>query len=240
MLRKIGNIIEYPFFYERLTAKENLEIHCEYLDYHNNQSIDEVLEMVNLSNTGIKKVKDFSLGMKQRLGIARAIITKPKLLILDEPINGLDPVGIREMRDLFKKLSRENGITILISSHILGEIEQIADTIGVIENGYLVKEVSMVEIREQMSDYIDLVVDDKEAVVRLLKGQLLISSLKVNEDGRILIFDSNASVAEISKLLILNNLNVEEINKHSQSLEDYFLSIINGGKQNEEINKARV
>ena len=240
VLRKIGNIIEYPFFYDRLTARENLEIHCEYLDYHNKQSIDEALEMVNLNDTGKKKVKDFSLGMKQRLGIARAIITKPKLLILDEPINGLDPVGIREMRDLFKKLSREYGITILISSHILGEIEQIADTIGVIVNGHLVKEVSMEQIRAQMSDYIELVVDDTQAAVQLLKEHLLISTLHVDEDGRIRIFDPNVSVAEISKIIILNNMNVEEINKHSQSLEDYFLSIINGGNLNEEINKARV
>ena len=240
VLRRIGSIIEYPFFYDRLTAKENLEIHCEYLDYHNKQSIDEVLEMVNLNDTGKKKVKDFSLGMKQRLGIARAIITKPKLLVLDEPINGLDPVGIREMRDLFKKLSREYGITLLISSHILGEIEQIADTIGVIANGYLVKEVSMEQVREQMADYIELVVDDSQAAERLLRDQLLISALKVDGDKRIQLFDSNVSIAEISKMLILNGVNVEEINKHSESLEDYFLSIINGGKVNEEINKVRV
>lgn len=240
VLRKIGSIIEYPFFYDRLTAKENLEIHCEYLDYHNKQSIDEVLEMVNLNDTGKKKVKDFSLGMKQRLGIARAILTKPRLLILDEPINGLDPVGIREMRDLFKKLSREHGITLLISSHILGEIEQIADTIGVISNGQLVKEVSMAQVREQMSDYIEIVVDDSQAAERLLRDQLLISALKVDRDERIHLFDSNVSVAEISKMLILNGINVEEINKHSESLEDYFLSIINGGKVNEEADKVRV
>lgn len=240
VLRKIGSIIEYPFFYDRLTAKENLEIHCEYLDYHNKQSIDEVLEMVNLNDTGKKKVKDFSLGMKQRLGIARAIITKPKLLVLDEPINGLDPVGIREMRELFKKLSREYGITLLISSHILGEIEQIADTIGVIANGYLVKEVPMEQVREQMSDYIEIVVDDLQAAERLLRDQLLISALKVDGDQRIQLFDSNVSVAEISKMLILNGINVKEINKHSQSLEDYFLSIINGGNLSEQINKVRV
>lgn len=148
MLKNIGSIIEYPFFYDRLTAEENLEIHCEYFHIQNAFSIQQVLEMVNLTNTENKKLKDFSLGMKQRLGIVRAIMTKPKLLILEESINGLDPIGIREMRDLFKTLSREYGITLLISSHILGEIEQIADTIGVISNGHLIKEVSMQKVRE--------------------------------------------------------------------------------------------
>lgn len=233
VLRNIGSIIEYPFFYDKLTAEENLEIHCEYFDNKNTYSIAEVLEMVNLNNTGDKKVKDFSLGMKQRLGIARAIITKPKLLILDEPINGLDPIGIREMRDLFKRLSRECGITLLISSHILGEIEQIADTIGVISNGHLIKEVSMKQVKSQMSDYIELVVDDVTETVRLLQEQQLISNVDVTEDGKIHLFDAKLSVSEISKNLIMNGIKVEEIRKHSQSLEDYFLSILNGGNYNE-------
>ena len=146
VLKRMGTIIEYPIFYEKLTAKENLLLHCEYMGYYNKEAIDQALQLVYLTNIEDKPVKDFSLGMKQRLGIARAIMTKPELLILDEPINGLDPIGIKEMRDLFKMLCKEYGITILISSHILAEIEQIADTIGIINNGRLVEEISMENI----------------------------------------------------------------------------------------------
>jgi len=143
LLKRMGTIIEYPIFYEKLTARETLELHCEYMGYYNKQEIAHVLNLVKLTNTEEKRVKDFSLGMKQRLGIARAIITKPELLILDEPINGLDPIGIKELRELFKMLCTEYGITIIISSHILGEIEQLADTIGVIKEGRLITEVTM-------------------------------------------------------------------------------------------------
>jgi len=147
VLRNIGSIIEYPIFYDGLSAYENLDLHCEYMGHSDKRSIDEALELVNLQHTNKKAVKDFSLGMKQRLGIARAILTKPKILILDEPINGLDPVGIKEMRDLFKKLRDEYNMTLFISSHILGEIEQVADTIGVILNGRLIEEVSLEAIK---------------------------------------------------------------------------------------------
>ncbi len=139
VLKRMGMMIEYPIFYEKLTAQENLYLHCEYMGYYDKNGIQQALHLVNLQNVENKKVKDFSLGMKQRLGIARAILTKPELLILDEPINGLDPVGIRELRDLLKMLCKEYGITLLVSSHILGEMEQMADTIGVIQNGKLLK-----------------------------------------------------------------------------------------------------
>jgi ABC-2 type transport system ATP-binding protein len=125
VLKRMGTIIEYPIFYENLTAKENLYFHCEYMRYYDKKSIDHAIELVKLHNIENKKVKEFSLGMKQRLGIARAISTKPELLVLDEPINGLDPIGIKELRDLFKLLCREYGITLLVSSHILAEMEQI-------------------------------------------------------------------------------------------------------------------
>jgi len=121
-LKRIGSIIEYPVFYEKLTGRENLELHCEYMGYYDKSAIDRVLDLLNLKGIDNKAVSDFSLGMKQRLGIARAIITKAEFLILDEPINGLDPIGIVEIRNLLKMLSSEYGITILISSHILAEI----------------------------------------------------------------------------------------------------------------------
>ncbi|MGM1047814.1 ABC-2 type transport system ATP-binding protein [Paenibacillus uliginis N3/975] len=148
-LKNIGSIIEYPVFYERLTAAENLKFHCEYAQYHGENRIQEVLGIVGLQGVGDKKIHEFSLGMKQRLGIARAIITKPEILILDEPINGLDPVGIKDIRMLLLKLKNEYGMTILVSSHIVSEMESIADTIGIINHGKLIKEVKMSEIRKE-------------------------------------------------------------------------------------------
>ena len=152
ILSQVGSIIETPIFYENCTAKEVLKIHAQYMGKNINESdIISVLSMVGLKNT-TKKVKEFSLGMRQRLGLARAFLTKPRLLILDEPINGLDPIGIQEIRNLLLKLSKEHGIIILISSHILSEISQIADKIGVIKNGEMIEQISMKEIMRENFD----------------------------------------------------------------------------------------
>ena len=152
ILSQVGSIIETPIFYENCTAKEILEIHAQYMGKNITElDIINILRMVGLKNT-TKKVKEFSLGMRQRLGLARAFLTKPRLLILDEPINGLDPVGIQEIRNLLQLLSKEHGITILISSHILSEISQIADKIGVIKNGSMIEQVYMEELMKENID----------------------------------------------------------------------------------------
>ena len=152
ILSQVGSIIETPIFYEDRTAKEILEIHAQYMGKNITElDIMSALKMVGLKNT-TKKVKEFSLGMRQRLGLARAFLTKPRLLILDEPINGLDPVGIQEIRNLLQLLSKEHGITILISSHILSEISQIADKIGVIKNGSMIEQVYMKDLIQENID----------------------------------------------------------------------------------------
>ena len=152
ILSQVGSIIETPIFYENCTAKEILEIHAQYMGKNITElDIINTLRMVGLKNT-TKKVKEFSLGMRQRLGLARAFLMKPRLLILDEPINGLDPIGIQEIRNLLQLLSKEHGITILISSHILSEISQIADKIGVIKNGSMIEQVYMEELMKENLD----------------------------------------------------------------------------------------
>lgn len=147
ILRRTGSLIEAPVFYEHLSATENLNIHLEYMGVKNNR-VEEILQRVGLSNTGKQPVSTFSMGMRQRLGIARALVHKPELLILDEPVNGLDPTGIKEMRELFCHLVRQEKMTILLSSHILSEIEKIADRIGFIVDGRVVEEITPVEIKE--------------------------------------------------------------------------------------------
>lgn len=148
ILKQLGCMIESPIFYDNLSATENLEIHLKYMG-NIDANIEKTLNDVGLVRTGKKPVSQFSLGMRQRLGIARAIIHKPRILILDEPINGLDPMGIREMRELFIRLVQEENMTILISSHILSEIEYIADIIGVIVNGSIVEEITLASIKEK-------------------------------------------------------------------------------------------
>ncbi|ADZ84340.1 ABC transporter ATP-binding protein [Cellulosilyticum lentocellum] len=147
LLRRIGNMIEYPIFYNHLTVKENLELQCSYMEIEAEESVANALKLVRLQGMANEKVSQFSAGMRQRLGIARALVHRPELLILDEPVNGLDPIGIKDIRELLKFLCREQGITILISSHILSEIELIADTIGCIKGGQLLEEVALADIK---------------------------------------------------------------------------------------------
>lgn len=230
-LKRVGSIIEYPIFYEHLTAMENLRIHCEYLGFYDTKAIRQALDMVQLQGIENNRVKDFSLGMKQRLGIARSLITKPELIVLDEPTNGLDPIGIKDMRDLIRTLNKEYGITFLLSSHILAEIEQVADRIGVIRQGRLVDEVSLHDIRQQRTDYIELVTLNVQRAAFLLEHELRISNLKIIQDNKIRIYDTGIPTSQISKLLVSRDLEIEEIQKHTGTLEDYFYRQIQGGEQ---------
>ena len=231
VLKRVGSIIEYPIFFEHLTAMENMKIHCEYLGYYDDKGMKQALDMVHLKGIEDKKVKEFSLGMKQRLGIARAIVTKPELIIFDEPINGLDPIGIKDIRDLILILNKEYGITILLSSHILGEMEQVVNRIGVIDNGRLLREVTLDEIRKQQTDYIEILTTNVEKAVYILENKLHLSNMKMINGNRIRIYDLTHSQNDISKMLILHDIGIEEIQKHTSSLEDYFYKQINGGGQ---------
>lgn len=229
LLGRMGTIIENPIFYERLTARENLELHCEYMGYYNKQSIAEALELVSLKGVEGKPVKDFSLGMKQRLNIARAILTKPELLILDEPINGLDPVGIKEFRDLFQMLCKQYGITILISSHILAEIELIADTIAVMNEGKLLQEVSMEHIAQQTAEYIELTTPSTQKAAYVLENYLNLTNIRITGEAELRIYDCPIPQSELMKGLVLHEVELEAVHQKKGSLEDYFLSILNGG-----------
>ncbi|GKU76348.1 ATP-binding cassette domain-containing protein [Paenibacillus sp. L3-i20] len=229
-LKRIGHMIESPVFYEKLTAEQNLELHCEYMGHYNPKAIREALERVQLRGIENKPVKQFSLGMRQRLGIARAICTKPELLILDEPINGLDPSGIQEMRKLFRGLRDEYGMTLLISSHLIAEIEQVADTIGVINNGRLIKEVSMESIRSSKTEYVEVVTSNVKLATFVLEDKLGVKNFKLIGDRLIRIYETALSQEELSKGLIMNDVPVESINRRHHSLEEYFFEITRGGE----------
>ncbi|WP_270168334.1 ABC transporter ATP-binding protein [Paenibacillus sp. SYP-B4298] len=228
-LKRIGSIIEYPVFYEKLTATANLELHCEYMGYYNKNAINEALELVRLQDAQGRLVKEFSLGMKQRLGIARAIVTRPELLFLDEPINGLDPMGIRELRELLYRLCKEYGMTLIVSSHILGEIEQIADTICVMNKGRLVKEVPMNEIRGAHTEYIELHTPDPAKAAYVLEHDLNLFNFRVTADC-IRIYETMIPQTELSKQLIMHEVPIHAIHRKNQSLEQYFVQLIQGGE----------
>src|SRR5690606_24255564 len=240
VLARVGSIIEYPIFFEHLTAFDNLKLHCEYLGFYDDHDIHQALQLVNLKGIEDKIVKDFSLGMKQRLGIARAIITKPELIVLDEPTNGLDPIGIKDVRHLIRMLNKEYGMTFLLSSHILGELEQMVDRVGVIHHGKLLNEITLADIRKERSDYIELVVADVKRAIYLLEHELHISNMKIIQDHKIRIYDMTYTQSDISKMLALHDIGIEEIRKHSNSLEDYFYQQINGGGEDDEIDDIRV
>ncbi len=225
VLKRMGSIIEFPTFYEHMSGKDNLQLHCEYMGYYNKGSVEESLEMLNLAEAANKSVGSYSLGMKQRLGIARAILCRPELVILDEPTNGLDPAGMKQIRDLFKMLCTEYGMTLMISSHLLSEIQSIADTVGVINHGKMMQEISMKEIEETNAAYIELMVEDTKRAAYVLAEKMQLNNFKIINDSKIRIYERNITTQKISKELMKNDVEIVSIYQHTESLEDYFLKM---------------
>lgn len=228
-LKRMGSIIEFPVFYDRMTGRENLQLHCEYMGYYNTGSVENAMQMLNLTDAADQPVRNYSLGMKERLGIARAVMCKPELLILDEPTNGLDPAGMKQIRDLLKMLSSEYGITIMISSHILSEVESIADTVGIIHHGRMMKEIRMQDIEETNLNYVEISVTDEKKAAYVLAEMLKLHNFKVFDNGKIRIYDHSVSTQQLTKTLALNDVEVMGIGKKAETLEDYFLKLTGEG-----------
>lgn len=224
IFKRVGSIIENPYFYEKMTARQNLELHCEYMGFPDKERIGEVLQLVNLQNIEGKQVHYYSLGMKQRLAIARAILARPEFLILDEPINALDPEGIREMRTLFQRLNQEYGTTIFISSHILSEVDLLADTIGIVSHGKLLTELPIEEIHKHQTKYVSLQVDNITCAAALLES-MGIKNFRVLDKEFIRIYDSDVSGKTLSKALIENGIGLESLGRKHDTLEDYFFQL---------------
>lgn len=229
---RIGAIIETPGFYPNLTARENLDIHRRLMGIPNKEYVDEALQIVGLTNYDIekKKVKKYSLGMKQRLGVARALLHKPELLILDEPTNGLDPVGIKEMRETLLDLNKKKEITILVSSHILGEIQQLATKIGIIHNGKLLEEIDYKSFEKKNRHYINLRVNNDKKAITILEKSMNIRDYEVIEPNKIRIYEMLDKSNDVAKKMISEGIDVYEVNVMNDTLEDYFVRLTGGGQ----------
>lgn len=226
--KRIGALIETPALYLDMSASENLELLRIQKGIPGSSCINEKLKLVGLENTGKKKVKQFSLGMKQRLGIAMALLSDPEILILDEPVNGLDPKGIVEIRDLLKKLNKEKNMTIIISSHLLSELNQVATCYGIINNGKLIEEISKKELYNKCKKALRIKVDDINRAVVCLESVLKTTNFKVLKNNTIKLYDYIDSQIEVSKALISSNVIIEEIVSIGDDLEDYFMNLIGG------------
>lgn len=225
---RIGAIIETPGFYPNLTGTENLEIFAKLRGTAAPHAVKNALEIVGLPYKDKKLFSKYSLGMKQRLGIANAILHDPELLILDEPTNGLDPIGIAEVRDFIKRLSSEQGKTILISSHILSEIALLADDIGILDCGVLLEERSMNELKKRNSKYILLQVSDVPKTSLILEREFHTKDYSVQDEHTLRIYDTSLNMGEINKFLVMQNITVTSSGLCNDTLEDYFKKITVG------------
>jgi ABC-2 type transport system ATP-binding protein len=227
--RRMGAVIETPALYLDMTAEDNLKMQYRILGLPSFDGIEENLDLVGLGNTGKKKVRNFSLGMRQRLGVAIALCGNPDFLVLDEPINGLDPQGIVEIRELILKLNREKKITVLISSHILDELSKLATHYGFIDKGRIVKEMSSEELENACRKCVRLSVTDTKILTRVLDKMNL--EYKVIDSSLCDIF-SKPSITELTLALAKENCEVLSVNEHDESLESYYISLI-GGAEND-------
>ncbi|WP_042146072.1 ABC transporter ATP-binding protein [Paucisalibacillus sp. EB02] len=224
--RRMGQSIETPALYPELTARENLQAQAANGGV-SEREIDDLLHLMKLEHTRKKKAKNFSLGMRQRLAIASTLITNPEFLILDEPTNGLDPSGIVEMREIIQRLVNERGITVLLSSHLLDELSQIATHYGILHNGKIIKEISKEDLALETRQYVELETTEVQKAVTVL-DKLGISDYEVKSKTEIHIYERLDDVASINRSLVLANLDVSRIGTTRQKLEDYFLQLTGG------------
>ncbi|PGS04369.1 ABC transporter ATP-binding protein [Bacillus pseudomycoides] len=223
ILSDVGALVENPSYYAHLNAIENLEVY-RILRNIPKEKVHAVLKTVGLQNAAHQKVKEYSLGMKQRLGLAIALLGDPRLLILDEPTNGLDPQGIHEMRELIKSLAKERGITILVSSHLLSEIDQMATYVGIISKGRLIFQDKIEILRQHSQNSIKLLVDKPKETWKIILASGIPS---VMEKDKIVISNTNnTAIARIVKTLVANDISVFRIEEEKNSLEDIFLNIV--------------
>lgn len=225
---KVGSLVENAGFYSKLTAFENLNIQCKMMMIQDNSVVKECLKLVGLSGFEKKRVCEFSLGMRQRLGIARALINQPEFLILDEPINGLDPIGIKEVRELIVDLNKRREITFLISSHILSEMEQMATNIGIISKGKLIEEIDFDTFIKKSNGYISIVLKSNNNIEDFLKNKLNISNFIIDGE-RINIFSNELPIEIINKKLNEEDFYVKEIIYKKESLEEFFVNLTSEG-----------
>ncbi|BDQ44785.1 ABC transporter ATP-binding protein [Enterococcus faecalis] len=228
ILPRVGSLIESPGFYPNLTGTENLKIFARLRGVPNQEAVRNVLDLVGLPYNDKKLFSQYSLGMKQRLAIALTLMHDPEVIILDEPINGLDPIGIAEIRSFIRDLCDKQGKTILISSHILSEIEQLADDIGIINNGELLEEGSLEELKQKNNKYIHFIVSNTSEAALILENDFQISDFQIIDNRQLKIYDTSLSVATINRTFILRDLEVSEARLQEDTLEDYFKRVTGG------------
>jgi ABC-2 type transport system ATP-binding protein len=227
---RIGQSIETPAVYLNMTAGQNLEIQCILGKIPAKKAVKETLELTGLADTGKKQVKNFSLGMRQRLALAIALITKPEFLILDEPVNGLDPAGIIEIRELIRRLATEEGLTFLVSSHLLDELAQVATHYGIIGKGRLVKQISQEELTYESRQYIKITASDTRKAAALITKRFGETEIKEAAKNELWIYGHTEEAGEINTLLVTGGITVENIGVNQQRLENYFLDLTGGKK----------
>lgn len=230
--KRLGALIELPSFYPQLSVEQNMEYYRLQKGIPGKQSVEEILKIVDLWEVRKKKGKTLSLGMKQRLGIAIALLGEPELLLLDEPTNGMDPAGIIEMRKFLKRLNHEKNITIVISSHLLGELEQIVTVYGFLEKGKLLQQIEAKTLREKCGKYLEIIVSDAEKYTMLLEKKLQHNRYLVLENGTIQIYDVQENVEIYSALASENGIGIRAISMKQNSLEDYYMNLRKEGNAN--------
>lgn len=228
--KRIGALIESPAFYPNMSAYENLEACRIQKGIPGKKCTEKVLEFVDLSNCGKKKLKNFSMGMKQKLGLAIALIGNPELLILDEPVNGLDPIGIVQMREKLKKLNKDKNMTIIISSHILGELYQLASCFGIIHRGKLVEELTLKALNKKCRRSLNIKVDNIQKTAVILERKLNTTNFTVLPDKTIALYDYIDNPGKVSSILSKENITIEQILATGENLENYFINLVGGLK----------
>lgn len=228
--RRVGAIVETPAFYPNLTAEQNMEYYRIQRGIPDKGRIAYALAQAGIDNTGKKKYKDFSLGMKQRLGIALTMLSEPDLLVLDEPLNGLDPMGIMEVRSLLQRLNRDKEITILISSHILGELSAVATDYAFIDQGKMVEQISAAELNQKCRRYIELKVAQPEKAAAILEQKLGCSQYEVLPEGVIHIYAHLDQPAKIASMMVEGQVELSAIESKGADLESYFIKLVGGGR----------